>query len=35
VHAAAQVADGLSGGQRVVVIVCDTGERYLGSFLFE
>ena len=35
VHAAAKVAEGLAPGQRVVVIVCDTGERYLGSFLFE
>jgi cysteine synthase A len=34
VHAAVDVARSLSDEQRVVVIVCDTGERYLGSFLF-
>ena len=34
VHAAIAVARNLSVGQRVVVVVCDTGERYLGSFLF-
>ena len=35
VHAAVEVAGGMTPGQTVVVIVCDTGERYLGSFLFE
>jgi cysteine synthase A len=35
VHAAAEVAQTLQSGQRVLTIVCDTGERYLGSFLFE
>ena len=34
VHAAVDVARSLTTGARVVVIVCDTGERYLGSFLF-
>lgn len=34
VHAAVEVARSLTSGARVVVIVCDTGERYLGSFLF-
>lgn len=29
VHAALEVAQGLEAGQRVVTILCDTGERYL------
>jgi cysteine synthase A len=33
-HAAAVVARELSPDQRVVTILCDTGERYLGTFLF-
>lgn len=33
-HAAVEVAEGLGAAQRVVVILPDTGERYLGSFLF-
>ena len=34
VHAAAEVAQSLSADSQVVVVVCDTGERYLGTFLF-
>ena len=34
VHAAVEHAASLPKGKKVVVIVCDTGERYLGSFLF-
>lgn len=34
VHAAELVSKEMKAGQRVVVVVCDTGERYLGSFLF-
>jgi len=33
-HAAVEVAKKLDTGQQVVVILPDTGERYLGSFLF-
>ena len=35
VHASTEVARTLEPGQRVLTIICDTGERYLGSFLFE
>ena len=35
VHASGEVARTLEPGQRVLTIICDTGERYLGSFLFE
>ena len=34
-HAAFQVAEKMRPGQRVVVILPDTGERYLGTFLFD
>ncbi|MFT5365821.1 MAG: cysteine synthase A [Candidatus Latescibacterota bacterium] len=34
VHAAAEVAKEMNPDQRVVTILCDTGERYLGTFLF-
>ncbi len=34
VHVAVDIARKRPAGQHVVVIVCDTGERYLGSFLF-
>ena len=34
VHAAVEVADELGPDRRVVVILPDTGERYLGTFLF-
>jgi cysteine synthase len=34
VHAAAEVARDMRPDQRVVTILCDTGERYLGTFLF-
>jgi cysteine synthase A len=34
VHASVTIARELPAGARVVVVVCDTGERYLGSFLF-
>ena len=34
VHAAAEVAKDMNPDQRVVTILCDTGERYLGTFLF-
>lgn len=34
VHAAVHVASKMSPEQRVVCIVCDTGERYLNGFLF-
>lgn len=33
-HAAVEVAKALGPGQRVAVILPDTGERYLGGFLF-
>lgn len=33
-HAGIQIAVELGKGKRVVIVVCDTGERYLGSFLF-
>lgn len=33
-HAAALVAKDMTPDQRVVTILCDTGERYLGTFLF-
>jgi len=35
VHAALQVARKLGAGKTVVAIVCDTGERYLSTALFE
>lgn len=35
VHAALEVAQKLGGGKTVVVIVADTGERYLSTALFE
>ena len=34
VHAALQIAREFRKDDRVAVIVCDTGERYLGTFLF-
>lgn len=34
VHAATVVAKDMAPDQRVVTILCDTGERYLGTFLF-
>ena len=34
-HAAVEVAVNLGEDRRVVVILPDTGERYLGAFLFE
>jgi len=34
VHAAGLIAAELGPEQKVVTILCDTGERYLGSFLF-
>ncbi|MBT4139492.1 MAG: cysteine synthase A [Candidatus Latescibacteria bacterium] len=34
VHAAVEVAKEMRSDQRVVTILCDTGERYLGTFLF-
>lgn len=34
VHAAVEVAKEMKPDQRVVTILCDTGERYLGTFLF-
>lgn len=34
VHAAVEVAKDMSPKQRVVTVLCDTGERYLGTFLF-
>ena len=33
-HAGVQVAEELGAGKRMVLVICDTGERYLGSFLF-
>ncbi len=33
-HAAVDVARGLPAGKQVVVVLPDTGERYLGAFLF-
>jgi cysteine synthase A len=33
-HAAVEVAEDLGPGRQVVVILPDTGERYLGTFLF-
>jgi cysteine synthase A len=35
VHAAGEVASEMEPGQCVLAIVCDTGERYLGTFLYE
>lgn len=34
VHVASLVAQELTPEQKVVTVLCDTGERYLGSFLF-
>lgn len=34
VHAAAEVAKEMNPDQRVVTVLCDTGERYLGTFLY-
>jgi len=34
VHAAVEVAKEMKPNQKVVTILCDTGERYLGTFLF-
>ena len=34
VHAAVAVASEMMPEQRVVTVLCDTGERYLGAFLF-
>jgi len=34
VHAAVATASKMSPEERVVCVVCDTGERYLGGFLF-
>jgi len=34
VHAAVEVAKEMKPSQKVVTILCDTGERYLGTFLF-
>jgi cysteine synthase A len=34
VHAAVELAKGMKPEQRVVTVLCDTGERYLGTFLF-
>ena len=34
VHAAIEVAKEMNPNQKVVTILCDTGERYLGTFLF-
>lgn len=33
-HAAVSIAARMSPEQRVVTVVCDTGERYLGGYLF-
>lgn len=33
-HAAVSIAARMSPEQRVVAVVCDTGERYLGGYLF-
>jgi cysteine synthase A len=33
-HAAVSIAAKMSPEQRVVTVVCDTGERYLGGYLF-
>jgi cysteine synthase A len=34
VHAAVEVAKEMKPNQKVVTVLCDTGERYLGTFLF-
>ncbi|MEE2753443.1 MAG: cysteine synthase A [Candidatus Latescibacterota bacterium] len=34
IHAAVEVSTKMSPEQRVLAVVCDTGERYLGGYLF-